>query len=218
MTSGLLIMLAAYASVIAAAEGLRRRGWPALLTRKFAHAAGGLVSCALPVFVSRGAAIGIGAGASMLLLATAGNKTLRSIHDDGRGSAGAVLFPAGLALSAYFFWRPDPAVFQWSALLLGLADGAAGAAGGLWGKRNYSVTGNKTAEGSLLFFVSSLAVLTAFVYAGRGHVPAGGAPALLAGALALTAVEGSLGRGWDNVGVPLSAGAILLFLKQGAFT
>lgn len=206
-------MLAAYALVFAGAEYLRRRGWSTLLTRKFAHAAGGIVSCALPVFVSKAAAIGLGAGASLFLLATARNKMLRSIHDDGRGSAGAVLFPAGLALSALFFWRADAVVFQWSALLLGLADGAAGAAGGLWGKRNYSVTGNKTAEGSLLFFVASLAVLAAFVYARRGFPQAGDAAVIIAGALALTAVEGALGKGWDNVGVPLAGGAVLLFLK-----
>jgi len=213
MVTGILIMLAAYASVFAGAEYLRRRGWSTLLTRKFAHATGGLVSCALPIFVSKAAAIGLGAGASLLLLATARNKMLRSIHDEGRGSGGAVLFPAGLALSVFFFWRADAVVFQWSALLLGLADGAAGAAGGLWGKINYSVTGNKTAEGSLLFFAAALAVLAAFVYARRGFIHSGDAAAAIGGALALTAVEGALGKGWDNVGVPLAAGAIMLFLK-----
>lgn len=206
-------MLAAYASVFIGAEYLRRRGWSPLLTRKFAHAAGGLVSCALPVFVSKAAAITIGAGAALLLLATARTKMLRSIHDGGSGSAGAALFPAGLALSAFFFWQSDAVIFQWSALLLGLADGAAGAAGGVCGGKSYNITGHKTVAGSLLFFAAALAVLAAFVYARRGFMQAGDAAAIAAGALALTAVEGALGKGWDNVGVPLAGGAILLLLK-----
>jgi len=213
MAAGILIMLAAYAAVFACAEGLRRGGWSALLTRKFAHAAGGLVSCALPVFVTKAAAIGIGGGASLLLLATAGNNKLRSIHDAGRGGRGAALFPAGLALSAFFFWGADAAVFQWSALLLGLADAAAGAGGGLWGKMNYSLTGHKTVEGSLLFFAVAVAVLAAFVYARQGFIPLGAAAAIAAGALVVTAVESALGKGWDNVGVPLAGGAVLLALN-----
>lgn len=212
MTGGIMIMLAAYASVLLAAEFLLRRGWPALLTRKFAHAAGGLVSCALPVFVTKSAAVCIGAGASLLLLAAARNKMPRSIHGGGRG-AGAALFPAGLALSAFFFWRADAVVFQWSALLLGLADGAAGAAGGMWGKRSYNVTGHKTVEGSLLFFAAALAVLAAFVYTRQGFMPGRAAVAIAGGALVLTAVESVLGGGWDNIGVPLAGGAVLLLLR-----
>ena len=212
MTGGIMIMLAAYASVLLAAEFLLRRGWPAPLTRKFAHAAGGLVSCALPVFVTKSAAVGVGACASLLLLAAARNRMPRSIHDGGRG-AGAALFPAGLALSAFFFWRGDAVVFQWSALLLGPADGSAGAAGGMWGKRSYNVTGHKTVEGSLMFFAVAFGVLAAFVYTVRGALPGWGVAAVAGGALALTAVESVLGGGWDNIGVPLAGGAVLLLLR-----
>jgi dolichol kinase len=212
--TGPMIMLAAYAAVFAAAEYLRRRGWSALMTRKFGHAAGGLVSCALPLFVSRAAAITIGIGVSLLLAATARSRLLRSLHEGG--SAGVVLFPAGLALCAFFFWRADAAVFQWSALLLGLADGAAGAAGGLWGKRSYSITGRKTAEGSVFCFAAALAVFLAFVFAQKGFIGVGDAALAAAGALAVTAVEGALGKGWDNVAVPLAGGAVLLLLKQGS--
>jgi len=213
MLSGLNVMLAAYAAVFVCAEYLLRRGWSGMLTRKFAHAAGGLVSCALPVFVAKTSAIAIGAGASLLLWLSARNGTLRSVHDGGRGTAGAVLFPLGLALSVLFFWRSDAVVFQWSALLLGLADGAAGAAGGMWGKRSFNITGHKTVEGSLLFLAAAAAVLAAFVVAQRGFITPGDAAAITAGALALTAVESALGKGWDNVGVPLAGGAVLLFLR-----
>lgn len=209
--TGVLVMLAAYALVFAGAEYLLRRGWSPLLTRKSAHAAGGLLSCALPVLVTKAAAVSIGAGFSLLLLGAARAGRLRSVHAAG-GATGAVLFPAGLALAVLFFWDSGAAVFQWTALLVGLADAAAGAGGGLWGKKNYNLTGHKTLEGSALFFAVSLALLCAFVFLRQGFSLPGAALAA-AGALALTAVESALGRGWDNVGVPLAAGAVLLLLK-----
>jgi len=212
-TAAVLFVVSAYAAVIAGAEYLRRRGWPALMTRKSAHAAGALVSCALPVFISRTAAISIGGGASLLLWATGRNNMLRGIHDGGRDSAGAVLFPAGLALSALFFWKSDAAVFQWSALLFGLADGVAGAGGEMLGRRNYSLTGPKTLEGSLLCLAASVLVLAAFVQVQRGFGGAWDVAAVAAGALAVTAVESALGKGWDNVGVPVAGGAVLLLLR-----
>lgn len=211
MLSGVLVMLAAYAAVFAGAEFLLRRGWPPLLTRKSAHAAGGLVSCALPVFVTKAAAVSMGAGISLFLLAAARGGALRSVREGGL--TGAVLFPAGLALSGLFFWQADGVIFQWSALLLALADPAAGAAGGLWGRRKYSITGPKTVEGSLLFFAVSLALLAAFIYFRQGSLTPAAMAAAAAGALAVTAVESALGKGWDNVGVPLAAGAVLLLLK-----
>jgi len=211
MLSGILIMLAAYAAVFSGAEFLLRRGWAPLLTRKSAHAAGGLVSCALPVFVTQAAAVSIGAGISLLLLAAGRVKVLNSVR--AGGGTGAVLFPAGLALSGLFFWRVEGAVFQWSALLLALADPAAAVAGGLWGKRKYSLTGPKTAEGSLLFFSVSLLIFCAFLYLRQGGLTAGAVAWAGAAALAVTAVESALGRGWDNVGVPLAAGAALMLLK-----
>ncbi|OGR69587.1 MAG: hypothetical protein A2089_00640 [Elusimicrobia bacterium GWD2_63_28] len=211
MLSGVLIMLAAYAAVFAGAEYLLRRGWPPLLTRKSAHAAGGLVSCALPIFVTKAAAVSIGAGVSLFVLAAARRGALRSVREGGL--TGAVLFPAGLALSVLLFWGEDAVIFQWSALLLGLADAAAGAGGGLWGRRKYSITGHKTIEGSLLFFVVSLALLGAFMYFRQGSLTPAAAAAAAAGALAVTAVESALGKGWDNLGVPLAAGGVLLLLK-----
>ncbi|OGR74964.1 MAG: hypothetical protein A2X32_10630 [Elusimicrobia bacterium GWC2_64_44] len=209
--NGVLVMVAAYAAVFAGAEYLLRRGWPPLLTRKSAHAAGGLVSCALPVFVTKAAAVSIGAGFALFLLAAVRARKLPSVHIAG-GGTGTVLFPAGLALSVLLFWRADGVIFQWSALLMGLADAAAGAGGGLWGKKTYSLTGPKTVEGSLLFFAVALALLGAFVFSRHGFSLAGAAAAA-AGALAVTAVESALGGGWDNVGVPLAAGAVLLLLK-----
>jgi dolichol kinase len=170
------------------------------------------VSCALPVFVTKAAALGIGAGMSVLLLAAARGRTLRGVNLGG-GAAGAVLFPAGLALSVLLFWRVDAVIFQWSALLLALADAAAGAGGGLWGKKHFSVTGHKTVEGSLLFFAVALALLGTFVWLRHGGLPGAYGAAVFAGALGVTAVESALGRGWDNVGVPLAAGAVLLMLK-----
>lgn len=212
MLSGILIMLAAYGAVLVGTEYLLRRGWSPLLARKSAHAAGGLVSCALPVFVTKAAALGIGAGMSVLLLAAARGRALRGVNAGG-GAAGVVLFPAGLALSVLFFWQGDAVVFQWSALLLALADAAAGAGGGLWGKKNFNVTGHKTVEGSLLFFAVALTLLGLFVWLRHGGFTGAHAAAVFAGALAVTAVESALGRGWDNVGVPLAAGAVLLMLK-----
>lgn len=211
MLSGILIMLAAYAAVFAGAEYLLSRGWAPLLTRKSAHAAGGLVSCALPIFVTKAAAVSIGAGVSLFVLAAARRGALRSVREGGL--TGAVLFPAGLALSAVFFWDSGAGVFQWTALLMGLADAAAGAGGGLWGKKKYDLTGPKTVEGSLLFFGVSLALLGAFMYFRQGSLTPAAVAAAAAGALAVTAVESALGRGWDNLGVPLAAGGVLLLLK-----
>ncbi|HCC47396.1 MAG TPA: hypothetical protein DEQ38_04675 [Elusimicrobia bacterium] len=59
----------------------------------------------------------------------------------------------------------------------------------------------------------SLALLGAFMYFRQGSLTPAAAAAAAAGALAVTAVESALGKGWDNLGVPLAAGGVLLLLK-----
>ena len=122
------------------------------------------------------------------------------------------MFPLSLTLCAAFFWRLNPLIFQGASLILGLSDGLAGLIGENFGRNSYQVTGPKTVEGSLTFFVITLIILLTMRQAYRGDLGFYAIITIIAAALLLTFVEGALSLGWDNLAVPLAAGFVVYFL------
>jgi dolichol kinase len=132
-------------------------------------------------------------------------KALDSVHKIEPDNFGAVLFPLGLIPCALLFWG-NPIVFQSSVLVLGFSDGLACIFGRQYGKHGYNVTGPKTAEGSLVFFMTTLIIFILAALYSQQEMNLTKTSYLVLGSLAVTIVEGAFGKGWDNLFVPLSAG------------
>jgi phytol kinase len=137
---------------------------------------------------------------------------LPSVHQANDRVFGAVLFPVSLTLCAACYWPIDPLIFQGAALILGLSDGLAGLIGQKMGRRPYRITGPKTIEGSFVFFIVTVTIFLILSGEKPGLINPIGLFVMAIAALLLTAVEGSLGKGWDNLPIPILGGLILLFL------
>ncbi len=212
--NGILLIATIFVGIFVVAEVLHRRGCVATKTRKFVHIGSGIASCLLPVVVSQPVAIGIGFVFSIFLLWTKRARTLDSIHNVQNNDVGAVLFPLGLIPCAIWFWD-NGLVFQSAALILGFSDGFACVFGRRYGKKGYSITGYKTLEGSAVFFLTTMIILLVVTAFSGTAISPGKACFISFGALALTVVEGVLGRGWDNLFIPVAAAIVTRMILIG---
>jgi dolichol kinase len=208
-----LEVIGLYLLVFIVAEVMHRFGVVSIVTRKFAHLGAAVVSCFLPIFVTLPIAITIGLVFAVILGLAKAKGVLTSIHKDYAGSVGSIMFPLGLVACGILFWNVNPLIFQGSVLVLGLGDGFGGLYGRYFGKRQYRITGLKTWEGSLVFFVLTLAILTGVVwYSGVVNFNILSLAYILLATLFVTFVEGFFSRGWDNLFVPMAAGLALYLL------
>lgn len=210
--SGVIIVLLVYAAIFAISELIFSRNHEAETTRKLGHIFGGAWSAFLPLLVSLKVAVSIGIFLTVFLWWTKRQHLLNSIHSINRESVGAITYPIGLVLSAVCFWDAySQMIFPGSALVVGLSDGLAGLYGRKYGRMTYNVTGLKSVEGSCVFFAVTLAILFLILLTGA---TAPGLSLVLAsvGALLLTAVEGLIGKGWDNLVLPIASGLVLHFM------
>ena len=210
---GVVIVLLLYAVIFTAAELVYSRTQGGETTRKLGHMFGGVCSAFLPLLVSLRVAVSLGMFFTVFLWWTKRRHLLKSIHSIQRESVGAIVYPLGLALSALCFWDAHPRlIFSGSALVVGLSDGLAGLYGRTHGRMTYDVTGLKSVEGSCVFFAVTFLILVLVWMAGAATP---GLPVARAcvGALALTVVEGLIGRGWDNLVLPVASGFVLHFLR-----
>jgi dolichol kinase len=95
---------------------------------------------------------------------------------------------------------------------LGLADGLAGIIGQSLGRRSYDITGRKTIEGSLSFFMISWAILMGLLLYNQSPISGLLMFQAALASLLLTVLEGVTGYGWDNLPVPLLAGLMIYIL------
>lgn len=207
----LLIVLFLFLLTFTCAEFLYKRKVSASITRKIVHIGGGIVAALLPIFINLETVIILGVGFFLLLVLSKWKNLLNSIHKINDQSIGALLFAPSLTLTAIIFWPTNPLIFQGAALVLGLSDGVAGFVGDRYGKGKYNITGAKTIEGSLTFFLVTVLILSGLLYI-NGALPAfDGAIFVFSASLLLTAVEASFGKGWDNLFIPIITGLILYF-------
>lgn len=182
-------------------EAARRRGHRPETTRRIAHAAGAGTAALSPLCLQLRDVLLLAAITTAFLLITWLRGALGSVHAVARPTVGALIFPAGLALAAVMAW-PHPAAFSFAALVLALADPAAAISGERMGGRSWRVAGSrKTVSGSLAFFAVSV-VLGLMLSATFGETRP--IAAVLTAAV-LTAIEGCLGYGLDNLALAAAA-------------
>lgn len=208
----LFIVLSLFSLIFGFAEFLYKRKMAAHLTRKIVHIGGGIVAALLPVFVNLGTVVVLGICFFLLLVLSKRKNLLNSIHKINDESMGALFFAPSLTLAAIIFWPTNPLIFQGSALVLGLSDGIAGIVGTRYGRREYNITGRKTMEGSLVFFIVTILILLSILYISEASLTMNkGALFVFGGSLLLTIVEAAFGKGWDNLFIPIVTGSILYF-------
>jgi dolichol kinase len=204
----ILIVLFLFLISFGVAELLYKKGLEPRITRKSVHIGGSLVAALLPYFVELEIVIVFGVGFFLLLLLSKRNGLLNSIHGVEEESVGALLIAPSLVVTAIVFWPVDVIVFQAAALVLGLSDGLAGIIGSAYGKNRYRITGIKSWEGSLTFFIVTISILGVVLYS-RGAFDIS---EILLGALFLSFIEAIFGKGWDNLFVPMACGGVLYFI------
>lgn len=135
-----------------------------------------------------------------------------AIHNIYRKSWGEVLFPVGIALTAFLAYSPW--IFAAAILHLGLADGLAAVVGEGYKKaRAYTVFGQKkSVAGTLVFWVTSMAITAWLTWASPlelGHLAL---PLIIGLPFVASLVENISPNGTDNVFVPVVVCAILNLL------
>jgi phytol kinase len=131
-----------------------------------------------------------------------------AVHNVERTTLGEVYFPLGVGLAAALV--PVAVPYAFGVLVMALSDAFASLAGGRWGHRGYSVgRAHKTLLGSGVFFLTTL-VLTVGALAVSDRVSPASLGLGLGAAVLLTALEGALAGGVDNVVLPVAGAALLV--------
>lgn len=200
---------AVFVGLLAGAEvATRRRAVDAELSRKFVHVSSGVVAAALPLVMGYGDIVVLSAGFVPFLLAARCLRLFPAVSGVERSTLGEVWFPLGVLLAAALF--PDGGPYVYGVLVMGLADAAASLWGRRAGRRRYRVPGggHKTWAGSAAFLGTTVVVGVAVLGVADGWTARTLAAAVLA-AVPLTVAEGVLGRGTDNLVLPVAAAALL---------
>ena len=202
-------------SMVLLSAGARSLGASAEATRKLLHVEMGLVTlgfpwwfpAAWPVMVLAGAALAwFGALRVSRRLAARFAPVLRA---DGRESMGEAWFVLGVCLT-FLLSDGDAIAYCIAVLVLTLADAAAALVGVRFGRRRRMPGGaSKSLAGSGAFFAVAFAVVLLVLSLAAGARPADALRAALLVAALSTVLEALLGRGLDNLFVPLAALAAL---------
>ena len=202
-------LAALFLALFSSAEVLRRRfGLKTELTRKLVHTVAGVVVLLIPrVFTSLYSVLVVGGGFLAVMAATKLAGFLPSVHQIGRRTTGAVVYPIAI-VALLLLSRGRSVLFEVPLLVLACADSAAALVGKAIGRRRYMVWGHvRSLEGSYAFFATSLVIVLSSFAFGVTH-PTDVATAILVSfvlSLLLTAVEALSTGGWDNLTIPLAA-------------
>lgn len=196
---------AVFVAIMAATEAASRR-WhiEAELSRKAVHMASAVAAAGLPFVMSFPTVVVLALAFVPFMVVSRRVGLFPAVHEVERTTLGEVWFPLGVAVAAALV--PHRPAFVFGVLVMGLSDAFASLAGRRWGRRGYAVPvlgATKTYLGSAVFLGTTFALALA---AGAG-VASG-----MVVAAALTAVEGLLGRGTDNLVLPVAAAAVLRLL------
>ena len=208
----LLLILVLYSAVFLITEFFYKRGLKSLFTRKICHFGGAAVSLILPYWFDVKTTIGISIFFAALLWWAKKKKALGSVNTDNGDSQGAALFPLGIMISFVLFVPHQIVIYTGSILILALADGVAGLFGQLYGHKKFYITGEKTYLGSSLFFLATSLILLGLIFYVFGFISWLAIGLAIISALIITLVEAALGKGWDNVAIPMVAGTVIYYL------
>jgi phytol kinase len=213
MIQNVLIILSLYFLVFTIPEIIYRKfNIPFLIARKIAHIAGAIVSALLPVFVSSNIALIISLIFVFVAVLSRKKKIFKSVHNGGVVGSGEVVFPLGVILAILIIWPISTIAFQGACLVLGFSDALAGYIGRRYGKREFMfLKGGKTILGSSMFFLSTVVIFLIyyFFYSSFSIL---GLFLVFIFAFIITSLEAIFYNGWDNLIIPIGAGAALFFL------
>lgn len=183
-----------------------------LFSRKTAHILGSFVSVFLPYYLTSTQSLYIGVLFTCVLIISKKGNFFKSVHDKKISNIGEVVFPLGIALSAWIVWPLSILAYQGSCLVLGLSDGFAGYLGSVYGKKNYSLfKGKKTIEGSVIFFIFTLLIFYSYYFLFTSNISIITTTLIFVYVAFITFMEGLFSNGWDNLVIPIVSG-LLLFL------
>jgi dolichol kinase len=190
---------AVFVAILALVElATRRWGIEAELARKIVHMASGVAAACLPLVMSFRTIVVLALAFVPFMVVSRRLDLFPAVHRVERTTLGEVWFPLGVALAAAAV--PHRGAFVFGVLVMGLSDAFASLAGRRFGRRGYAVLGaTKTYVGNAAFFGTTLVL----------GLAAGGGVAAVTVAAALTVVEGVLGRGTDNLVLPVTAAVLL---------
>lgn len=192
---------AALLGLFAVAQRFWRRGASTEATRLGVHVAGASAAATFPLYLALPDVVFLGMSFTGFLAVTWARGWIRSVHGVRRPTVGALVFPGGLTGAALLTWS-HPAAYSFGALVLALADPAAHLIGHDMRSWSWSVPGGtKSTAGSVAFFAVALILACLF---GRAWGTTALFPVVLVCFL-LTALEGALGYGLDNLPVPIAA-------------
>jgi phytol kinase len=212
---GLMVSYGYVFGILLLGEGIRKvwRLSPEF-TRKFVHiGVGNWYILALLFFTSKVFALIPPVTFIVLNYASYRWKIFKAMELQESGNLGTVYFPISLSILVWLTWDTVPYLGGVGIMAMTWGDGFAAIVGQRWGRRVYSILGNrKSIEGSLAMFLFSFLAITPFLtaFAPLGFADAALRAILLAGVAA--GVEAVSGAGLDNILVPLlTSGAALFF-------
>ncbi len=202
MTPWMWFVLAVLGLVLASELSVRWGGL-AWVARKGLHAGVGVAVLLYRLWTPQGREALVGLSLVFALLHAVdlmGPRWMRAHRVEPR-TAGTVWFPLSVAGVALWTWQP---VERFTALLAPMffADPAGALVGRTWPLRRWN---GKSLGGTL-----AVGLVTALLLWRLGW----SALAVAVGAVGMMLVEGVLDRGWDNLGMPLAMGVLVVLLKE----
>ena len=197
-----------FVALLAGAEASSRR-WKIgpEMARKSAHVSSALVAATLTWFMSFPAVAVLALLFVPFMLVSRRVDLFPAVHSVERTTLGEMWFPLGVALVAVAV--PESGPYAYGVLVMGLSDAVASIVGQRYGHRAFRIAGAwKTYAGSAAFFLTTLALTLPALALVDGLSPAS-VPVAVGVAAGLTVVEASLGRGTDNVALPVAAAGLL---------
>ena len=185
----------------------RKRGTHGEFSRKFVHITVGSFVAFWPFFLSW-PEIEILSGAFLIAVLVSKNLHIfQAIHSVQRPTWGEMFF--ALAVGIIALVTKDKWIYAAALLQMSLADGLAAVIGTQYGKPNkYQVLGHtKSVIGTLTFFVVSICIL--LVFSNSNHELLHSPDYFLVIGVTATILENLVGRGLDNLLVPLLVAIML---------
>jgi dolichol kinase len=208
----IFIILGLFSLSIVFSEVAFHMGYPNYVSRSISHIAASLVSLLLPALLPLNTVVIIGLGFAVLLFIAKEFGMLKGMYKHNSEGVGPFLFPIGLTIAAVTFWEFQPAVFQVACLVLGFSDALAGMIGKTFGKIKFQFSVDKTVEGSLVFFITTLLIFCIMIPLYKLNVDISRIARIVAGSLILTITESSFGNGWDNLVLPFVSGFVAVWV------
>jgi dolichol kinase len=208
----IFIILGLFSLSIAFSEVAYHIGYPNYISRSISHIAASIVSLLLPVLLPLNTVVIIGLSFSLLLFIAKAFGLLKGMYRHNSEGVGPFLFPIGLTIAAVTFWSFQPAVFQIACLVLGFSDALAGMIGKSFGKIKFQFSVDKTVEGSLVFFITTLLIFLIMIPSYKLDLDASRIGRILASSVILTLTEVSFGNGWDNLVLPFASGFVAVWV------